>query len=278
MNLNVGFVSEGSHCIPSIPDIMADCSDHCIRCGVPVRARQEGLQCDGCGRWQHRKCDSGISRVDYWTALKSGITIDWSCDLCKDEQATPQVELESSVEDPPSQDFESEEQVNNISMELEASLGDVPLQDTRNEEHATCPMELETSLEDPPLMQDFDSEAQATPPVLVSFQLFEEGTKRGRSKLIDSLGYTYNIKLRRPNVTYWQCTVRPKVNPCKATVTQKIETFVKTDTSHNHPPSTGSASTTKITSQVKKMAVQDLFKSASVIVDEVSLLKIIAYI
>ena len=182
----------------------------------------------------------------------------------------------SSVEDPSFQDFESEEQ--NISMELESSLGDVPLQDTQNEEHSICPMELESSLEDPPLLQDFESEEQATPPVLVSFQLFAEGTKRGHIKLIDSLGYTYNIKLRRPNVTYWQCTVRPKVNQCKATVMQRNETFVNSNVSHIHPPSTDSASTTKITSQVKKMAVQDLFKSVSVIVDEVSMLKIIAYI
>ena len=173
--MNVGFVSEGSHCIPS---------DHCILCGVPVQARQEGQQCDGCGRWQHRKCNTGISQVDYWTAMKSGINIDWSCNLCKDEQATPQVELESLVEDPPFQDFESEEQVN-ISMELESSLGDSPL------------------------LQDFESEEQPTPPVLVTFQLFAEGTKRGHHKLIDSLGNTYNIKLQQPNVTYWQCTVCP---------------------------------------------------------------------
>lgn len=251
---------------------MADCPDHCILCGFPVRARQEGLQCDGCCRWQHRKCDTGVSRVDYWTAVRSGITIDWSCTLCTDEQATSLVELESSVEDSSFQDFENEEQVN-ISIEAESSLG-VPLQDNFKEEHAISPMELETSIDDPPLQ----SEEQATPPVLVSFQLFEEGTKRGHNKLIDSLGYTYNIKLRRANVTYWQCTVRPQVNPCKATVTQRSKTFVKSNTSHNHPPSTDSASTTKITSRVKKMAVQDLFKPASAIVDEVSLLKIIAYI
>lgn len=49
-------------------------------------------------------------------------------------------------------------------------------------------------------------------------------------------------------------------------------------TSHNRPPSPDSAPTTKITSKVKKMAAQDLFKPASGIVDEASLLKIVAYI
>lgn len=67
--------------------------------------------------------------------MRSGITIDWSCTLCTDEQATFQIELESSVEDSPSQDVGNEEQVQ-ISTEGESSLG-VPLQDSLNEEHAT---------------------------------------------------------------------------------------------------------------------------------------------
>ncbi|KAK4309754.1 hypothetical protein Pmani_018630 [Petrolisthes manimaculis] len=128
-------------------------------------------------------------------------------------------------------------------------------------------MELEVSLEDPPLQ----SEEPATTPVSVSFQIIVEGTKRGHKKLIDSLGYTYNIKSQRSNVTYWQCTVRPKVKPCKATVIQRSDKFVRGTTSHNHPPSPDSALTTKISSKVKKMAVQDLFKPASAIVDEVLL-------
>lgn len=145
-------------------------------------------------------------------------------------------------------------------MELESSIDDP----------AAPPMDLESSIEDPAIR---DTDLQ--PECEVKFQLIEEGTNRGRVKLIDSLGYTYNIKMRRPNVTYWQCTVRPKVNPCKAVVTQRNGTFVKSSLCHNHPASTGSATTTKVTSQVKKLAVQDLFKPASSIVDEViSLFKI----
>ena len=61
---------------------MSDYSDECIECLVPVRARQEGVQCDGCGRGQHKKFNSGISRADYWTPVKSGIFIDWNCKSC----------------------------------------------------------------------------------------------------------------------------------------------------------------------------------------------------
>ena len=36
-------------------------------------------------------------------------------------------------------------------------------------------------------------------------------SKRGRPKLVDNRGYSYNIQRRRGENTDWQCTVRPKV-------------------------------------------------------------------
>jgi len=39
-----------------------------------------------------------------------------------------------------------------------------------------------------------------------------EPTNKGKRKLIDSNGYSYNVKRQRPNATDWQCIVRPKVN------------------------------------------------------------------
>ena len=50
--------------------------DLCTSCSNPVRPRQEGLQCDGCNRWQHRTCHTGISRETYRAAVQSGQTID----------------------------------------------------------------------------------------------------------------------------------------------------------------------------------------------------------
>lgn len=44
--------------------------DICIDCGEAVGARQEAVQCDGCFRWQHRRCDTGISRDDYRRAVQ----------------------------------------------------------------------------------------------------------------------------------------------------------------------------------------------------------------
>ena len=45
----------------------------------------------------------------------------------------------------------------------------------------------------------------------IEFEIVEDSTKRGRNKLVDSRGYTYNVKRRRGGHIDWQCTVRPKV-------------------------------------------------------------------
>ncbi|KAK3875764.1 hypothetical protein Pcinc_019403 [Petrolisthes cinctipes] len=91
-------------------------------------------------------------------------------------------------------------------VEQESSIDDPP----------DLPMELEESLDDPAIHNN-----ELQPESVITFQLSEKGTQRGRDKLVDSHGYTYNKKMQRSNVTYWQCTVRPKRNPCKALVTQK---------------------------------------------------------
>ena len=56
--------------------------DLCAECYMPVRPRQEGLQCDGCFTWQHRTCKTGISQHEYREAVKSGQDIDWRCKYC----------------------------------------------------------------------------------------------------------------------------------------------------------------------------------------------------
>ena len=56
--------------------------DKCINCNFPVRPRQEGLQCDGCSRWQHRTFNTGVSQQDYHAAVQAGLGIEWQCEMC----------------------------------------------------------------------------------------------------------------------------------------------------------------------------------------------------
>ena len=111
----------------------------------------------------------------------------------------------------------------------------------------------------------------------VTFQIVESGTKRRKSSLIDSLGFSYNVHSRRPYATYWQCTVRPKGNPCKASVTERDGVFRPGQQSHNHIVEVGAATAAKIVSKVKSKALEEKFKPASAIVDEVTIRSIFLF-
>ncbi|XP_033099378.1 uncharacterized protein LOC117103025 [Anneissia japonica] len=56
---------------------------------------------------------------------------------------------------------------------------------------------------------------------VVEYKIVEGSTQRQRSKLVDSNGYSYVLKLKRTGVTYWRCCVRNAVMKCPATVVQK---------------------------------------------------------
>ena len=53
----------------------------CIACKNLVNSRQEALLCDGCNKWQHRKCNSGVARDVYRNAVQKDKDIPWKCEL-----------------------------------------------------------------------------------------------------------------------------------------------------------------------------------------------------
>lgn len=105
----------------------------------------------------------------------------------------------------------------------------------------------------------------------VTYQILEQGTLRARNKLIDSNGYTYNIRTHSKAATYWQCSVRPKVNRCKASVVQRGDSFCLGKSGHNHAPKTVLNARTRISARVKQQAVNNPLKSTNAIVNEVCL-------
>ena len=130
------------------------------------------------------------------------------------------------------------------------------------------PME-ESSLEDP-APDPAIAEAEVA---VITYEIVLEGTKRQKRKLVDSAGYSYNVKERGRTTTYWQCTVRPKGNYCRATVKETDGNFVPGRQSHNHPPQVGALKAAHIMTQVKRKAMEDIFKPASAIVEEVMFYK-----
>ena len=63
---------------------MAQAALHdCVVCEREVRPRQEALCCDTCNGWQHRVCNTGISRPIYRQLVKGEIDIpNWQCQRC----------------------------------------------------------------------------------------------------------------------------------------------------------------------------------------------------
>ena len=101
-----------------------------------------------------------------------------------------------------------------------------------------------------------------TPNNHVTFQLIA-------AKLVDSLGCSYNVRSKRSYATYWQCTVRPRGNACKATVIQRDRAFQAGTNAHNHSSEPGAVTAAKIVKLVKEKALEDKFKPASAVVEEV---------
>ena len=77
--------------------------DSCIVCDNLVCPRQQALLCEGCERWQHRTCQTGISQLDYRGAVRSGQSTNWHCVECENPilNSTPLLftddELEQSM-------------------------------------------------------------------------------------------------------------------------------------------------------------------------------------
>ena len=81
---------------------------HCIACKEPVRPRQQGLQCDGCFRWNHRVCNTGISLEVYRAAVREGAEIEWRCEFCQHPDADSTME-DVSLPDPPPEETSLED-------------------------------------------------------------------------------------------------------------------------------------------------------------------------
>ena len=150
-----------------------------ISCKQPVRPHQEGFQCDGCLCWQHRKCGTGICQSHYCNAVKHGVSIDWCCSTCDLAELIPLAEstpvnfgdFESTIFNPPSAQ----------SVDIASDLLAYPVED---------PVLDESSIAEPPAREnDLPSSAFE-----VTFQIISDSTSKGKSKLIDSKGYSYGVK------------------------------------------------------------------------------------
>ncbi|XP_061178328.1 uncharacterized protein LOC133186965 [Saccostrea echinata] len=175
---------------------MDSISDRCVACTRKVSARQHALLCDGCNRWQHRICDTGISQREYRDMIRSEITINFTCTICK-----------------------------------------------RNEEET-----IRTTLE-----------------------IMDQGSQRGKRKLVSSDGYEFVKKVSKGDFTYWRCSKRSKTVNCPATISQKGDTFKANSRAHIHQADKGALKKVQVWKEVKSQCVQDIHKPARRVVEDAML-------
>ncbi|XP_041364876.1 uncharacterized protein LOC121380152 [Gigantopelta aegis] len=103
------------------------------------------------------------------------------------------------------------------------------------------------------------------------FVVVDQGTDRGKPKLIETIGYAYTRKKVNGDRINWTCSVRGTHNWCKATVNQNGNIFSRGKVEHNHQAKPGLLHRTEENKQVKTLAAEHIFRSAKEIVESVKL-------
>lgn len=222
--------------------------------------------------------------VEEGTRMAPGSTME--CPLNTDDTAVP-VEHESTSNEP--QAIHSEHELNSTehvitALAQESTSNTQKLfimaveEESASNEPEIIPMEQESPCNEPEVIsggqQSTSNESGfagkgTEQGETVTYEVLHQGTRRGRAKLIDSNGYTYNKKFESPKVIYWQCTVRSKVKHCKSTVIQRGDVFQMGLHGHNHEPKVAAMATGRIAALVKEKAQTNLLKPAPAIVNEV---------
>lgn len=157
-------------------------------------------------------CFIGISQEAYRAAVREGADISWYCASCLGDPVA-----ESTRDGDSSADILGSEEFNPPVESSEDHFDESTVQSTVAESVTTEP---ETSVSDPPVEPTIDESAIEGPtpqPVVtenqpLTFKIVEGASERGKRKLIDSWGFSYNVKRQRLTATDWQCTVRPQVS------------------------------------------------------------------
>ncbi|KAJ8026076.1 hypothetical protein HOLleu_33812 [Holothuria leucospilota] len=57
-------------------------TEYCIHCSGTVQEEEKAIQCDGCSRWHHLGCNTGVTEEEYAGAVEEEGVIEWACVWC----------------------------------------------------------------------------------------------------------------------------------------------------------------------------------------------------
>ncbi|XP_056012453.1 uncharacterized protein LOC125679557 [Ostrea edulis] len=127
------------------------------------------------------------------------------------------------------------------------------------------PEAIEVSLQEPAL------EEHILVDVPVTYKIIEQGSQRGKRKLVSSDSYEFVKKVSKGDFTYWRCSKRSKSVNCPATISQKGETFKANSRDHTHQADKSALKKVQVWKEVKSKCVDDVHKPARRVVEDAML-------
>ncbi|XP_077969870.1 uncharacterized protein LOC120332023 [Styela clava] len=206
----------------------------CNECMSTVTNKQEGLICDICVRWFHRKCFNGttvgMSRPQYRLLKSRDVTFDWKClDSYTKAEDQQQQRNDSTIHLAPPTNIP---RLVDYSDSECSEISPIPMTEEIFTFPVGCSGVVESSIE-ASVPRDISSENAETTVVEVEGDL----SQRKHPKLYERHGYSYTVLRTNINGSVtWRCSVRRKGNICPAKVYQTGDDFSKNGLDHTHEP------------------------------------------
>ncbi|XP_055955207.1 uncharacterized protein LOC126809860 isoform X3 [Patella vulgata] len=204
-------------------------SDSCIVCESVVRPRQEAVQCDGCERWQHRTCNTDISRAQYRRMVKELTMVAFKC-------------IECSAPD---------ETTSFTSPRAESTRLSLPVDQTTFH-LSVCPdVDMPENIQENSLTDESIGDDLSTTEAIVTYKVVDNGTERGKRKLVSSDGHTFTMKRQNKGSTEWRCSIRNKTTLCPVIIKERAGTY-NANTEHSHAAKPGILTAVKIQAEINE--------------------------
>ena len=287
--------------------------DPCLACGQTVRPRQEAIQCENCSFWQHRICNTGIMREIYRKVVRGEEEIQWECASClnfalhaelplhestrqsnhssQNDNATVDEDIitvgdtiQSIPHSPPNEDsFAVGDTNQSITYSPLPSFTSIPYNDIEEFDTTNLPTEITNNIPSFLIPEDLqesslDGSILDTGDTITNnyprFRIVSNSSQKGKDMLIENVGYSYILRLKRNNATYWRCSVRNKSVICSATVTQRGNLFTRGVNAHNHSANPEVNFKPELKVYVLKRAKSEIFVPAAEIVENAMISRI----
>ena len=144
------------------------------------------------------------------------------------------------------------------------------MDNTENNDALMTPFNVDGTIIQEPETQEDDIQPESLSTTIIEeteieFEVFEEGTKKGKPLLVCSDGFRYYLKKKLQKSVLWSCSRSSAKCRCYASVVQKQNVFSRGPNRHTHQPEPALANKVRIGMQVKQEAQDQPFKSSTVI-------------